>query len=62
MYKGVFIMSKSIVKKIEDIKERNIKFDTKLSSGKLKVIEKRGFNGHSVTDPVFCSYFANGSR
>lgn len=62
MHKGVFIMGKSIVKRIEDVKGRSTKFDAKLSSGKLKVVEKRGFNGHSVTDPVFCSYCANGSR
>lgn len=55
-------MSKSVVSKIEEVKAQNKRIDTKLLNNKLKVVEKRGFNGHSVNDPMFCSYFANDSR
>lgn len=52
-------MKKSIVDQIKQLPEPKIKGTSNLVSRRLQVFEKRGFNGHSINDPKFCSYCAS---
>lgn len=52
-------MKKSIVDQIKQLPEPKIKGASNLVSRRLQVFEKRGFNGHSINDPKFCSYYAS---